>query len=340
MEKKKLNEIYILTTFLCVFVVLIHLTSAPVTKLPKESLEHMVFFIGNKALSFVVPAFIFLSGLKLCYSYRDKKFIFSEFFIRRFSKILIPYLIWYVIYYIYFRKLGYVAQRDIPTHIFCFLMGKLVSPFYFVTIIFQFYFLFGCILFLFKRFHHAFLLIFTVSIQIIYFQFFYFQYEDRFFGSYLIYFVLGCFAAFHIEQFRCFLDRHKIEICLFTFLISVWYLYFAYTANVFQAIFYHWRIVGCLFSLSMILVFYQFSYFLCRESILLSIYKSIDNASYYIFLSHCFVIYYCNEIWYNMGNIDLIGQFFFDTIITFPVVFLGCIGYDKLKKMISKRLWT
>lgn len=338
MEKRKLNEIYILTTFLCIFVVLIHLTSAPVTKLSKETLEHMIFFVGNKALSFVVPAFVFLSGLKLTYSYRDKQFFFKEFFIRRFSKILIPYIVWYIIYYVYFRKLGYVEQRDIQMHLFCFFMGKLISPFYFITIIFQFYFLFGFILFLFKKMNSVFLLVLAAIIQFIYFQFVYFQYEDRFFGSYLIYFMLGCFVAFRMKQFRYFLDKHKIEIGLFAFLISIWYLYFAYASNVFETIFHYWRIVGCLFSLSMLLVFYKVSYFLSGKKGLISVCKNIENASYYIFLSHCFVIYYCNEIWYNIGDTEITEQFLLNTIITFPVVFLGCIGYYKLKKRICKRL--
>ena len=63
----------------CFCVVLIHTSSEGVAKLPVESEWHKLFFMFNKALSFVVPGFVFLSGLKLTSCYQKKSFSFFTF---------------------------------------------------------------------------------------------------------------------------------------------------------------------------------------------------------------------------------------------------------------------
>ena len=134
-KTKRIQEVHFLTTIFCICVVLIHLTADPVTKLQVGSYQHTFFYIWNKCMTFVVPGFIFLSGIKLGSSYRNKKFNFIDFFKKRFLKIIVPYSIWYLLYYLLFRSLGFIENLNINQHIVSYLMGTMVSPFYFITII-------------------------------------------------------------------------------------------------------------------------------------------------------------------------------------------------------------
>lgn len=329
MEKRKLNELYIFTTILCCFVVMTHLTSYPVTHLLKGSWQHMLFYFVNKFIQFTVPGFIFLSGLKLMYSYQNKEFRFGSFFKKRFTKIIIPYMIWYCIYYAFFRQLNFVQKKNITQHVFSLLIGDLVSPFYFITIIFQFYILFGLIFYLFQKWNHKIIVGVVFVFQLLYLQYTFLPYEDRFFGTYLIYFILGCFAALHLEQWKTFLKKYSSILFVIFLGIGAWYLYFAYMSHVFGTAFPFWRIISCFYIISAILVFYSICIFYCetKEKFFFRQFVLIEEASYFIYLTHSFAIYCCQQLYYSFQTKSIDGQFLFTTIMTYPIVFLACIGY-------------
>jgi len=334
LEKQKLRELFILTSILCCFVMMIHLSSYPVQLLRVGSLQHRIFFLGNKALSFVVPGFVFLSGLKLAYSYREKEFMFFEFMKKRFSKILIPYTFWYIAYTILFQRLGYAEAKTPIQHIYSFFIGDLVSPFYFITIIFQFYLLFGIILFLFKRYNHQVILFLAVVAEFIYLNYIYPPYEDRFFFTYLLYFFLGCYVAFHLSGFQKFLQKGTSFFYGSYLFFTYWHVFHAYDSAVNGVPYGYWRVISCLFSLSAIFAYYRLSMALqrkCNEKNMIA-FKKIDGASYLVFLSHCFFIYLCNELWGKIGFASVIGRFILNTLVVFPVAFGGAFFWMYAKK--------
>ena len=102
MKKAVFKEVIPMNSFLCLCVVMIHLTSAPLGALEVGSFLHMLIFAVNKLLCFSVPAFIFLSGLKLYASYHDKQIDLKRFYIGRVKKIIVPYIISVIIYFLYF----------------------------------------------------------------------------------------------------------------------------------------------------------------------------------------------------------------------------------------------
>lgn len=339
MERQKLQELYLMTSFLCFFVILIHTSSEPVGNLLLGSWQQKVFFLGNKALSFVVPAFIFLSGLKLTYAYKEKPFIFHTFFRKRFLKIWIPYFVWYIIYYIFLRKLGYMEPKTFQQHIFLFLLGDLVSPFYFITIIFQFYVLFGVIIFLFKKYNHKIILITIAFIEIFYLNYTFFPYEDRFFMTYLIYFILGCYFAFHIDDVRILLQKSQWIVyglwALFT-ARHIWYAYLAFLGTPYIG----WRMIGCMFSIVSIFAIYRISYCICQYATekWIKIFRKVDGVSYQIFLAHCFILYFLNEIWWRIGVLSISQKFLYNSILVFPIAFGGCVFYYRIKEDISLKI--
>jgi len=324
MGSKKMREVVIISSFLCCLVIMIHISSYPVNGLEVGSFAHALFFLANKVLSFVVPGFLFLSGLKLMYGYGKKPFSYGVFLRKRFLKILIPYVVWYVAYYGLFRILGYVEQKTLTGHLHSFLLGDLVSPFYFVTIIVQFYLLFGVIRWLFQKLPHGIILVVVIMIQLFCLERIRVPYEDRFFLSYLIYFVWGCYVAFHLEEVRNFL-RKTLWIWTVAFLVlTTWHIFHAYGSAVMGTPYGHWKTITCLFSMSGILCCHGYGILLAEKlpEKPFSVLAKIDAISYTVFLSHCFFLYLLNEIWARAGIASLSFQFIGNTILLYPIVFL------------------
>lgn len=335
MEKKqKLTELFLLTSFLCCFVVLIHTSSEGVANLPIGSKWHKLFYMFNKALSFVVPGFVFLSGLKLTYSYQQKTFSFFPFIKKRILKLLIPYTFWYIAYYKFLTSIGFVESKTIQQHIFSFIMGDLVSPFYFVTIIFQFYFLFGIILYFLKKYQISYFLVACVILQYIYLRYIFVPYDDRFFMTYFLYFILGCVLATDMTFFQNKINQYCWLIYLCFAFFTYWHTTHAYSANIEGMIYYYWRIFTCLFSISAVAAFYHLSCIITQilPKWAITIFKAIEESSLYIFLGHCYLLYFCNERWFEIGLHSILRKFIYNSIIVFFGSFLLSFLYVFGKK--------
>ena len=329
-EKRAFKEISMLSALFCVFVVFIHITSFPVEHLIKGSWQHFIFYISNKILTFVVPGFIFLSGFKLSYQYKDKKFCFPAFFKERVVKIFVPYLCWYVVYYVFFLLRDYITMKSPGGLVLSVLVGDLVSPFYFIPLIFQFYLLFGVIRWLFERVDHKLLLILAFFMNFVFLEKIFFRYDDRFFAAYFFYFVLGCYFG---KRGRVF-NSYKWIVGIIYVAVAALYLYFSYHAVVYASPFPHWRTAALLFSTASIFAMGLLANWLCSvmSQRAFHIVLKVDMASYSIFLSHCLMIYVCDILWQKTGISSVIGQTIFTASILIPVVFISCILFSQLKK--------
>jgi surface polysaccharide O-acyltransferase-like enzyme len=105
--------------------------------IPWQEYQDYVILSYRQLLNFAVPVFLFISGYwstkKPISSLEDYK----QFLIKRFLRVLIPYLFWSVIY---------LAYEDIKTHsfdiektLFAILTGKASGHFYFIILIIQLY---------------------------------------------------------------------------------------------------------------------------------------------------------------------------------------------------------
>ena len=102
---KKRNEISYMNVFLCLIVVFIHISGEPVSKLDKNSIGYALFMIPWRLSAFVVQGFIFLSGLKMFLnSGKKKNFSCKKYYAARLKKIVLPYVIMVVVFYLYFVK--------------------------------------------------------------------------------------------------------------------------------------------------------------------------------------------------------------------------------------------
>lgn len=334
MEQKKRMEITILSTFFCVCVVLIHLTSVPVTQLQKGSLAFFLFFAFNKLLSFVVPGFVFLSGYKLTLAYQTKRFCFFPFILQRLIKIGLPYAFWYSIFYLYFRKIGYVEYKTVMQHVSSFLLGDLAAPFYFITIIFQCYLLFGLLLQLFRSFSPCLLLLFGIGMQWASIHFLQFPFQDRAVTTYMAYFCIGIYAAFYNDHWEKELHRHKRILLLLFIVCAAYYVYKSYLATAYGIPFSWYLDIELLFRFTSLCVWFLIALWLAPKlpETIKKLVIAIDQGSFYIYLSHCIAIYIGGRLWTSWGQTSVIRGFIFTSLFLFATVFPLSYLYTRFLK--------
>ncbi|WP_029192758.1 acyltransferase [Paenibacillus harenae] len=161
-KRPYLPELDIVRAFGIMAVVMIHATSSVVANYDHHSTLYPLYVFLNVFSKFAVPVFIFLSGFVLFYNYIDKPFTartFGEFYKKRLSKTLVPFLVFSCLYW-GFTRLHSFGFTDIKTFIGYFtnavfleklLIGKTYTHLYFVVIIIQFYILAPLMLYAVKR---------------------------------------------------------------------------------------------------------------------------------------------------------------------------------------------
>jgi peptidoglycan/LPS O-acetylase OafA/YrhL len=100
---EKLEEVDYLRAIACLFVVFIHTTADYIFLDTAGSLTKTAFLFVNRALTFAVPAFIFISGFVLARRYLQRDFSYLLFLKKRLKHIIVPYFGWTLVYYLCFK---------------------------------------------------------------------------------------------------------------------------------------------------------------------------------------------------------------------------------------------
>ena len=275
MKKTIYKETVIMNAFLCLCVVLIHLTSMPLTTLSQDRVMYAIFFVINKLPCFCVPAFIFLTGFKLYSGYGEGKIDLKEFFKGRFIKIVIPYLIALVVYFIYFLYKNCIVFSEIPQYIF---LGTLVAHFYYIIIAVQCYLLFPVLKNVFNKYPLVLLVVSLIS-TVCFNEFFKFPYSDRFVGTYIFYFVLGMM----FKRYELGRKINKYYICSVIGLVIVAFLHMKlfYWQSLGLMMYHYASTVNIIYVFFCIVVMYGFCTWICEKSKVISnISQAISNVSY------------------------------------------------------------
>ena len=341
--KERLEEVDYLRAIACISVVLVHLTGIYLYLDTTGTLMKAFFLFINRALIFAVPAFIFISGFVLAYNYRDKDFFFFPFIKKRTKYLLVPYFFWVCFYYAVFvwQK---TYQFSLTVFLQKLLLGDMVYHLYFVIIILQFYFLFGVINWLFKRFSSHLLLVIMLAINLLCMKYIHFPYVDRFFLQYLGFFALGVyFATNHllIKEKICYYKYGlAIGYVLMTALIAQQYYHNIMLQNVYDVFrnnlcWLGYSILAILFYYCLVLLLQRNNYYSGIKRFL----HRISEGSYYLYLSHPFVLMVAMKIIRyeyfpsTALNFLLTLLFVFGTIL--PVTFLYQ-GHKERRKVLNK----
>ncbi len=203
-ESRQYHDMYIIRVIATLAVIAIHTTALDMT------LSTLGYY-GNQLARFAVPMFLILSGFLLFQSDLDSRFLpRSQFYRKRFDKILLPYIIWTIFYslllHYYFNGMQnlHMVLPDLIRHL---LLGNGFTHLYFVVIIIQLYLLYPFVrrsfqarpgLILFTSFVLSLLcetLLYLHAIGTIHLQPYYGQIYLIAFPVWMFYFVLGMYLA-------------------------------------------------------------------------------------------------------------------------------------------------
>lgn len=347
MQKIKNNEINLLTSISCILVIFIHISSQAINELNKNSLELVVIYIPWRLSQFVVQCFIMLSAIKIYIKYKDTKFdfkIYIKFIINRIFNIFIPYIIWVMIYYIYFCHRDYF-QFKFTDYIGYIIRGDLAAPFYFIIVIMQFYFLMPLWLYIVKKFSAYITIILSMLIMI--FMLYKlpdllkllfnldFKYNDRIFTSYILYWIMGCYIGKSYGKFKTLIKNYKILIITTFISLSLINIILSYTQFRGISIFTYLEFIHMLYCISVILFLYSLCIYLSdKKNIITSIMYNINKCSFYIYLSHCFVLNILEEQ-FELAQINDIGyMFIFKILFVYTIPLITSNIYIVIKRKI------
>ena len=322
MKTKKLPQITVMNALLCIFVVMIHLTFAPLSELMPKSIPQILIFSVNKFLSFCVPAFIFLSGFKLFKSYEERPLNVKLFLARRFKKIVIPYFFAVFIYIVYFGAKGWLEDGIFKMLI----LGTVSAHFYYIVVLVQLYLMFPLIFRLFEKHSRT---TFAVSMLITLFCVIFLRngYWDRFFGTYIFYFVLGMFWAkydLYIRIRKNILSISAIYVCLLFF-----HIFKLYMSEYYGVAYKTFPIVNMVYVIFAIIILYSASEeFLAKIHGVLTVSALLGRYSYSIYLYHCLGIFILKYDLFPKFSLSVKERFFLTTAVIYSLIAVLCAyGY-------------
>ena len=321
-----LPQITVMNAFLCLFVVMIHLTFAPLSNLIPKSLPHIIIFIINKSLCFCVPAFIFLSGFKLYKSYTKRPLIIKSFFKRRLKKIVLPYFTAILVYVFYFGAKGWLSENLFQYLI----LGTISAHFYYIVVLVQLYLLFPLIFRLFTK-HSRSITAFSALVTLLCVIFLQTGYWDRFFGTYIFYFVFGMFWAKY-DLYNIFKKSlTKIYLAYFVFFIihMVKLCLLEYDGVPYRT----FHVINIIYVTLAIFAFYGLSEeFLSRFEHIISVSRIISDCSYSIYLYHLLVIFILQYDILPRYSLSVKWNFFLTTSVVYSVIAIYCMIIRRSKR--------
>ncbi|WP_458413433.1 acyltransferase [Schinkia sp. CFF1] len=345
-KKERITYLDLYRAIAILAVIMIHTFSEPVAILAKDSVLYPYYVAVYALVQFAVPAFIFLSGFVLFYSYENRwnKNICIEFFKKRILYIVTPYLLWSFFYFMVLQ-LGFKLNPldNMNTFLFSLLTGKNYTHLYFIFLIIQFYLLFPLFMYILKRFqfirHH--LVAIVILIQIVYYLlnlwYFNIQYTGSFFMTYLSFFLVGAYIGLHYHQA---IERIKKNAKLFYFLtaliaiVTVMKSYFRYTIPGYGQSWMPYANLG---------LYYSFVLVTCISIILISIWlnehmphtkpytilTSWGQGSFLIYFAHPFILL----VWrHYLLTSDPVGYHIMNVLGGILCLLLSWVGYLFLKR--------
>lgn len=331
MEKRK--EIDLVNVILCLLVMLIHILSKAVSALDRTSLQFAAVFIPSRLSSFVVQGFIFLSSLKYFMKISESEFNYGRFLVSRIKTIIVPYIIWNIIYYFALMKLGYFIFNplEIIKYIFT---GNMISHFYFVVVIAQFYILMPLWIKLVNNISGKILIPVSLILMISFGQYWgtSFQYNDRIFLKYIFYWICGCYAGLNYNKVINFIKNKKIIITVIFIItacvdsVLTWFNMAGF-ANIRGLENIH--IVYC--TLAIIFIF-TVSLWKSNKIVDRKIFGVINRQSYNIYLSHCLILYYADWFASLYMSVSNGGILIFRGLCCLGVTIVAWGAYDLIKR--------
>ena len=339
---KRKQDIVFMNILFCLLVIFIHISSEIITETPKDTMFFRTMFSAHRLSSFVVQGFLLLSGVKL---FLKSEINYPRYYLGRILRVVVPYVIWVVIYYCYFCYKDYFGF-SIPDLIGYILRGDLSAHFYYIIILVQFDIIAPLWRVLFKHGNAAVHIAFSLMITVIASQYLMpilttlfpsmpaFDFTNCFL-RYQIYWTAGCLIGRYYGEFQRYLKSNILTICLMFVFCAV-----ANTALSLATVNHApvWlEFVHMMYCMSAILFFYMAGQLFTGNSLLKPL-SIIDKSSYAIYLIHCLILVMCNNYMTENGITSLTVRFGIRAGVVYGVSIGVCIMWQIIKYPISRAL--
>lgn len=330
---KKMPEIYTFETLAPIFVILFHINIMSISNLYLRYDSYIVLFLTSRLLSFVVPAFIFVSGLKLSRKYTNVRFRYFRFIFNRFAKIYLPYVFWVVIYYFYFIHREFITKLDWSELLRYIRTGELVDHFYFVVVIMQFYVLFPLFLYFCKKTTPRLGIVIAFPLTIaarIWFD------TSGIFLSHLVFFIAGCYAGVFYKGFLLWLNHFRKFFYSMYLIFTAAHLTMLFKDVTHRFNYQYRETMTVIFCILSILVFYQICVNLNKSPKKIEsggfLVRNISTASYYIYLSHVLILFEASRQLTYFEIFDPMHRYLIMLVTGIIIPFVVFIPYAKIKE--------
>lgn len=329
-KRTKLLELDYMRFIACLAVMIVHISATGVTEYIHGSFPHIIMTLLNRSLKFTTPIFIFLSGVTGFYGYRNKEFKYFEFINKRLRRVLIPYLVWCVIYYFVYIKIGYYGF-NIKFFIKNVIQGTMSYHLYFVIIITQLYLMGPVFYNLVKKSNNRIrLLVISAIVTALCVEYIRFDLSDRIFLKYVFFYMFGIFVTLEYENFIAWLKKYSIYAVIGYAVIGLAYTLVSY---------YNMKIysyVWFLFSTVSILFVYLVGLF-SKERLhkIYSFIKLFGQSSYYIYLMHPIILTTMIKMAADRGILSVTTRLIIYFSVVIPVTIISCLLYTMVKNKIK-----
>lgn len=326
MRKRELSRLNVL---FCLLVIFIHIASYPLAGYTQGSVPYNgVLFLWRLA-SFVVQGFVLLAGLKM---FLGKEKPYFTMLNSKLKTIILPYAIWYVVYYIF-----YMITADYPIDILFitkhFLLGSLAPHTYFIPLIMQFFLLYPLWKIVIEKVNPflavavAFLIsTFAESVLpvILYNNGTNFIYNDRLFTTYLSYWIAGCCIGANYERFSEFIKKHSFVIpYILAVAVNLIFTYINYNVKYISYL----NVIHSVYCFTAIIFLYSVFSKTKETSRLITV---IDKSSYTIYLCHMLFVFVSGYLFQNVVCIQSnILLFFLIAITVYPASVITAVILKK-----------
>lgn len=332
-KRTKLVELDYMRFIACFAVMIVHISATGVEEYIKGSLPQILMLILNRSLKFTTPVFVFLSGVTGFYGYRNKKLNYFPFIIKRLKKVLIPYLVWCVVYFFAYIKMGYY-HLDIISFIKNVILGNMSYHLYFVIIVIQLYLLGPFFYAILKNSKNKILILMVFAVATaLCVEYIRFNLSDRIFLKYMFFYILGIYVTLEYDKYISWLRRHKFLIIAgYVIAVIIYTIASYYSLKIYNFI---W------FLFSFVSIFFVYLVGLTLKNKMESLYsfiKLFGQSSYYIYLMHPLVLTIMINMTQNRGILSVTAKLaiYFASVI--PITVISCLVYTFLKNNIKNKI--
>jgi len=340
-RKNHMRELDVMSVIMTFLVMFIHISSQAVSSLPEFTVSHAAIFTFWRLAMFSIQGFVFLSGVKFMLAFRDKKLNYPRYALSRFLKIIVPYVVFNFVYYVNFVKhryfdfnLGNLAKYIIK--------GDLSAPFYFVTVITQFYALAPLWTYIFNKLPAKFtwkvIIPAAAVVNVLWVALFPYVMKTHFpdvdavplsrlfFGN-VLYWTAGCAVGKYYEKHLGEIKKNKTAILIVTIVTALIFVPFSYILthseispnadDFLNSVSSVMHMILCICSIPLVLTVSDALSSKLRGICESRVFALLSASTYYIYLIHCFFIFFAEKI--GSEN-DITGIW---TIFALKSVFVG-----------------